>query len=368
MFQERCLKFYLIYICIILKFVGLWPFNYNEKTYQFETTRKQLLYPLIVMLCISVLHLFSMNQLFSNSQILSLNKKSHFVAICFIRQIFVSFCLIYIIQYLNLEKLSLILQKSICLTQKMSKLYYRENFSFVNELFLFFFHFFVIPSFHISLKFVLLYNTSEFYDIQLIILFLIPYAILPVLPNCMYGIILSTRLYFKIINHEVATIMNKAKVIIQNNNKNVADYKFRQMKTFCELSDSLDECMSFYRDTTDIANSFCSLFSMHNLLFSCNGFAALVFQLFLQYVFVSAALRNSEKCFKYTCWLNAFHIVLELITLIHLGIACSNAEKEADKTAKILHAEMLMTNVDVRFRNSVTKNYIKNLRAMVIFL
>lgn len=358
MFQERCLKFYLIYIYLTLKLVGLWSLNYNEKIFEFETsTRKQLLYTILVMLCIAILHLSSMNQLFSNSQILSFNETSHFVAICFIRQIFLSFCLIYIIHYLYLDKTRIILHKSIRLTQRMVKLYYRENFNFMKELFLFFLQFFVIPTVHISMTFVMLYTTSNDIKCIIILFFLGPYAILPILPNCMYGIILGTQFYFKIINCEVTTIMNKAAIIIQNNNKNVGDHKFRQMKLFCELSDSLDECMNLYRNTTDMANAFCSLFSIHNLLSSCYVFASLIFQLFLQYVFVSAAFRNSQICFKYTCWLNAIHVVLQVVTVIHLGIACSNAEKEADKKAKILYADMLMTNVDVRFRNSVTKTY-----------
>lgn len=359
MIQEKILKFILIFYYILLKFLGLFPYKYNEEKNTFHITWIQLLHSILTLFCISILYLISINTIIKNMQKNVYSDRIQIIGSVFLQFILCSLLSIYLIQYFNLRKLKKLLHNVIIFTVKISKLYCVYDDKFKNELFMLIVQSLVIPLIHLNLSATITNNSVYCLKKKSTILFfLIPYGILTILPNCFYGIMLGIRFYLKLISKQMLKIMKTASIIIAKNNIDINDYQYRQMKIFCELSDALDECHNFYMDMAKLINEFCCVFSMQTLLWSFYGFVSFIIQLFAQYVYIIEILRGGEVNYdKSVHWFNVIHIVLEAFPMYLMSHVCACIIDETNKMSKILYSsEMLMVNVDIRFRKSVIIN------------
>lgn len=287
MLQEKLLRFNVICTIWMAQIFGLWPFFYNKTSKKYQTTWYFQMYPLVVSIALITGILYSLQKLSSTNFLTA--------AANIISNLLIFFCVItflgnYLIQYMHFNKIQNLIENGSAIFKKSMVLINNSNIVFMDRLKLYMVKIVFCQLAYIFSEFVKIQNLLIVKDVSYVpIIFLsILFFIIGFIPNVYYGSILTSTLLFKELNQKIIKVVNSATDLTYQQRK------YYRMKSFCELSDSLDSIAILHYDLCTLTKRINKIFSLQLLGWVTFKYMYNLVELFLCYILACRWITQSN--------------------------------------------------------------------------
>lgn len=326
MSQKRYLYILAMWTLFIAHASGLWPYRYYKKTEKFVWIWYYELMKIVVILCI----VSAVNVGQSASYSVDLFKNIVLQLLTSVYMFYCAFNFIFLLstQCFKYKLLKTTLKKSIKLIKVLNHKFSISELSYISELIKF-----TIKT--VGVLILIIYSILEHLSevgmvmsmSKMILMFctLIPFITLKIYPDCFYGSMLISRVYFKKINDEVEQIL-KESVILKQRRK--LSNPLQHRIGFNELCEQLDQLSTLHQNLLEVTKAINEACSLQLMLFLVYMVFAILMDSFVGYILIIRLSKEIDFTnISYILW-NIFIGLVATYTELLLTINVSNGVME----------------------------------------
>lgn len=302
-----------------MQLFGFWPYVFDSNERLFRPSKLIYIYSVIMMITINVAHFIYFEKLHAFFLVVFKSEGARVTILYCVAFSSVITILVYLVQFLKLNKLNDIFVKSKCLMQKLNRTIKMEGLSYTNELLLFATKVFVIGFLHIFFSYIKL--TTD--PMSIFFGFIIPDLMNSVMANNFYGAVLIIFVYLKQTNKNIFDVTHLA-IRLQGSDKT----KLEKVETLCRLSDRINELATYQYQLCYLTREVCGIFSFHVTVWVIHKVCIILIQLFLVYILVVLLVLKGDQKQLLGILISFIQVLITFVELLFLSRACDDINKE----------------------------------------